>query len=378
MDRKIRIAVSGTGNRARDVIRQLLAHGADRVEIVAVYDPDQAVARESAFQCWNFPDAKICSGWEEALSCDVDWSMIFSPNYAHKDDIVRAFSAGKNVFSEKPLATTIEDCQTIYDAWKSCNLQFATGFVLRYADIYRKAREILQSGTLGKLVSIEANENIRPAHGGYIMSNWRRLTRYAGPHILEKCCHDLDLIEWFTGSLPAKIAAFHGRSFFTPENRVLEKKYGKEAFICWWDPHRIETPFNADSDLHDNLVSAAEFRNGVHVSFCCSMLSTIPERRMVFCGTEGTMRLDLYGRTISWKNIGDSAVNTLTFEECDGHGGGDAHIMQELLRTMIHGEPPRCSGDEGLQSAVFALAIDQAARTGEIVDMEPVWKRLGR
>lgn len=378
MNGKIRIAIAGAGNRARFVVRNLLEDAEGAVEIGAVYDPDCAVAEESAVQCWKSPDAVICSSWEQALQSNVDWGMVFSPNYAHKEEILAAFAAGKDVFSEKPLAITIEDCQAIYSEWKKSGRLFATGFVLRYSRIYRKAYELLHSGVLGKLVSVEANENIRPQHGGYIMSNWRRLTKYAGPHILEKCCHDLDLIEWFTDSIPSQVCAFHGHNFFTPENRELEAKYGKKAFICWWDPHRVETPFNADSDLHDNLMSIARFRNGVHVSFNYSMFSTIPERRMVFHGTQGTMRLDVYEKKLSWKNIGEQEVTSLEFSDCDGHGGGDSFIMKELFETMTTRVPPKCSGEEGLLSAVYALALDQSAMTGKIFDLEPVWASLGR
>lgn len=378
MGKKIRIAVAGAGNRARHVVNNLLKTADGAVEIGAVYDPDRAVAEEAAVQVWNSPGAAICSSWEQALQCNIGWAMVFSPNYAHKEEILAAFAADKDVFSEKPLATKIEDCQTIYSEWKKSGRFFATGFVLRYSRIYRKAYELLRSGIFGKLVSVEANENITPQHGGYIMSNWRRLTEYAGPHILEKCCHDLDLLEWLTGSLPSKVCAFHGRSFFTPENRPLEEKYGKEAFVCWWDPHRVETPFNVESDLHDNMISIARFRNGVHVSFNYSMLSTLPERRMVFHCTEGTMRLDLYQKKLSWKTVGADEITTLDFSDCDGHGGGDNFIMKELLETMTAGVPPKCSGEEGLLSAVYALALNQSAVTGKIFDLEPVWSSLDR
>lgn len=373
-----RVVVSAAGNRARSVVKRLLEAAGSKVRIVAIFDPDRTVAEEAAHNIWNSPDAVICSSWEEALQHEAEWAMIFSPNYAHKEQIIAAFQAGKDVFSEKPIATKIEDCQAIYNAWKKYKKVFATGFVLRYALIYRKAYEILRSGQLGKLVSIEANENIRFQHGGYIMSNWRRLTRYAGPHILEKCCHDLDLIEWFADSLPSRVAAFHSHTFFKPENRCLEEKYGKDAFRCFWDPHRLETPFNDDSDLHDSFVSVARFRNGVQVAFNYSMFSSIPERRMRFQCTEGTMTLNIYEQTLRWKNIGDVAETTLKFTDCDGHGGGDAFIMEELFETMSKGIAPKCSGDEGLQSAIYALALDRAATENKIIDLEEIWNSLGR
>ena len=89
------------------------------------------------------------------------------------------------------------------------------------------------------------------------------------------------------------------------------------------------------------------------------------------------MRLDLYSSELSWKTLEDPTLHTLNFGS-DGHGGGDDFIMKELYHTMTTGTPPVCSGDEGLLSAVYALTIDESARTGRIIDLEPVWKKLGK
>ena len=377
MGKTIGVAVIGTGARARCVVGHLLEDSEGNVKIVSVYDPDAA---EMDYACgvWKSPDARRCSSSQEAIAAPgVDWVMVFSPNAFHKQHILEGFAAGKHVFSEKPLATSIEDCKTIYDAWQASGLLFATGFVLRYANIYRRMKELLDSGKYGRILTVEANEHIRPGHGGYIMCNWRRHSSVAGPHILEKCCHDLDLVNWFCGSLPSRVFSFGGREFFRPENRRLEEKYGKETFHVWRDPHRIETPFNDDSDLMDNQVSVAEFRNRIRVSFSSTMSNAIPERRMCFRCTEGTLDLDLYRMRIRCRNLGEEGVTELQFAG-DGHGGGDDYIMKELYDTMKNGTPPKCSGSEGLESAVFSLALDRSARTGEVVDLEPVWKSLGR
>lgn len=379
MEKKIRVAVIAAGNRSCAVVRNLLKDSNRNVEIASVYDPDPAQMEYAlSAEFWDSPDAKRCKSSQEAIQTPgVDWVMIFSPNAFHKQHILEAFAAGKPVFTEKPLATSIGDCREIYDAYKKSGLLFATGFVLRYGSIYRKAKALLDSGRFGRIHAIEANENIRPGHGGYIMCNWRRHTNLAGPHILEKCCHDLDLINWYCGSLPIRVAAFGGREFFRPENRELEKKYGAETFHVWRDPHRIDTPFTDDSDLMDTLVSIAEFRNRVRVTFTATMSNAIPERRLLFHCSEGTVDLDLYQQRIRYKNLADEGITEIKFDG-DGHGGGDSLIMVELYNTMLTGSEPVCSGSEGLESAIYALAVDQAARTGEMVNLEPVWHSLDR
>lgn len=375
--KQIGVAVIGNGQRAKHVVSNLLRDSERMVKIVSVYDPDVEVSK-TCMKFWQSPDAKICGSCEEAVNTPgVDWVMVFSPNAHHKEGILTGFAAGKHVFSEKPLATTIDDCRTIYEAHQKSGLLFATGFVLRYAPIYRRIKEILDSGVLGSIIAIDANENITPEHGGYIMCNWRRHTSEAGPHILEKCCHDLDLLLWFIGSLPSRVASFGGRNFFTSANAKLMEKYGKKTFCTWPDPHATETPFTEDTDLMDNSVSVAEFRNGVRMTFTATMSNAMPERRMLFSCSEGTLSMDLYSLLIRYKRLGSDEITEISFRG-DGHGGGDSFIMKELYETMCTGSLPKCSGNEGLQSAVFALAMDEAARKGSVVDLEPVWSSLGR
>ena len=375
MNKKINIAVIGCGNRSQEVVKNLLRDSKGNVKITTVFDPDREVAK-TAVAKWDSNETEICSSYQSAIDrSDIEWVMVFSPNSFHREHIVYAFEHDKHVFSEKPLATSIEDCLAINTAHEKSKKHFATGFVLRYAPIYRKAKEIINSGILGKLILIEANENIESDHGGYIMCNWRRHSKVAGPHILEKCCHDLDLIEWYVGDVPSRIAAFNGRAMFTDENKNLMQKYGAEKFMNWPDPHRVDTPFTSDSDLMDNLVSISEFRNQVRVVFSYTMSNIIPERRMSFNFTEGNLVLDLYKSSLIYRNIGEEEIHYFNFHG-DHHAGGDDYIMKELYATMTDDAPPKCSGKEGLLSAVYAMAIDQAAVNGNVVDLNEIWAKL--
>ena len=377
--KKIGVAVIGCGMRSKYTVGNLLRDSEQNVEVLSVYDPIEKVVDE-ALEQWKVEKDRCrkCSSSQEAINTPgVEWVLVYSPNVFHRQHILEAFSAGKHVFSEKPLASTIEACKEIFDACKSSDLLFATGFVLRYSPIYRNIKSMLESGEFGKLLSIEANENITPAHGGYIMRNWRRKSEISGPHILEKCCHDLDLIIWFCQSLPSKLFFCGTTNVFKPENRYLEEKYGKETFNNWGGHDQIETAFNDDSDMMDTSMGTAIFRNGVQVSFCATMCNALPERRMRFNCSEGTILVDLYSSTITYRKLGDDIAHTLKYYN-DLHGGGDEYIMKDLYDSMINGTLPKCSGNEGLESAVFALALDQSAREGKMVDLEPVWEALNR
>ena len=133
--KKIGVAVIACGARSRGVVNNLLRDSERNVEILSVYDPIDSIVDE-ALKVWNVDKEKCkkCSSYMEAINTPgVEWVMVFSPNAFHKEHILAAFKAGKHVFSEKPLATSIDDCQEIFEAHQKTNLLFATGFVLRYA-----------------------------------------------------------------------------------------------------------------------------------------------------------------------------------------------------------------------------------------------------
>ena len=378
--KKVGIAVIGCGTRARWVVHELVKAAGDKIELLSAYDPDPRQLENSREQ-WGKNNPVYCKTYQEAIATPgVSWVMVFSPNACHREHIVAAFKAGKHVFSEKPLATSIRDCQAIYDAHKNSGLRFATGFVLRYSPLYRKIKDILDSGELGDLLAISADENITVQHGTYIMRNWRRHTGVAGPHILEKCCHDLDLINWFCRSVPTRVAAFGSREFFVPKYKKLLKKFSRAALESWPDPHAVkEDAFTSDKDILDTQVCCADYRNGIKVNFMATMANAIPERRMYFSCSEGTMIAELYSKLLRFRKLEDAEEHVFHFDQFEGlHGGGDAIIMAELLEVMLHGGEPKCSGVEGLESGVFALALDEAMRHNKVVDLENVWKKLGR
>ena len=268
---KIGIGLIGCGARLRVVVRELFK-ATDQVEIVAIQDPNPH-SIEAARQEFN-SEARVYETYEELLRDPAaQWVMIGSWNSHHAGQAIAAFEAGKHVFCEKPLALSVDDCLAMRKAWKAAGTQFSIGFTLRYSPHYRRIKEILASGRIGAIVSMEFNETLDFNHGGYIHADWRRKTQWAGSHLLEKCCHDLDLVNWMTESLAIKAASFGGCDFFTPANahhmaRLGKSADGRDAYCTWNDPTiegNIVNPFNADKDILDNQVAILQFANGVRL-----------------------------------------------------------------------------------------------------------------
>ncbi len=377
---KIGFGAIGVGGRLRGLLKNLFDKHGEKVELLAMADDAPAALDETAstlgVECPRHTD------YRRVLETPgVEWVLIGSKNALHRDHCVDAFAAGKHVFCEKPLATTIDQCSDIRAAHHASGKLFATGFVLRHAPLYCRIHEMITEGYIGKMISFEANETLGPDHGGYIMRNWRRHRELNGPHLLEKCSHDIDLVNWMVGDLVCRVASFGGLDIFIPENKPVADKLSRpdddpplyRAWPAWED---ID-PFLSDKDVEDRQVAIMQYRNGVRATFHTNCCAAINQRRMYICGLEGTIEADLVTGDIRAKRVGRSTEEEkIDIGARGGHGGADTTIIDDLAESMVTGKPPKASGEEGFQSAITCLAIDEAMQTGQVVDVDPIWKRF--
>jgi predicted dehydrogenase len=377
----VRIGIIGCGSRINGVVKRVIEASNGEIEVHGVMDPSDAsvASARRAFgdQLVRYDDYRdLCS------DSRVDWAFIGSWNACHRDHTVAAFDAGKDVFCEKPLALTIDECNDIRAAWKKSGKRFTIGFTLRYSLHYQEIKRIIDSGEIGDIISMEFNETLEFNHGGYIHSDWRRLRKLAGTHLLEKCCHDVDLVNWLVGSKARRVASFGGLNFFLPKNAgridaLGMDRRGLKAYQTWPSTTGLN-PFTADKDIIDNQIAIIEFENDARATFHTNCNSAIPERRMYINGSRGAIRADVINGSIEVAKIGfNEKVRQCGTEGKGGHGGGDKHLADSVVRSMLQGAESVTNVEDGVKSAVTCFAIDEAADTGRVVDMAPLWKCAG-
>lgn len=384
---KLGIGLIGCGNRLRGVVKQVLKKTND-VEVVALYDTSEG-AIEKSKEAFN-PNAKVYQNYHALVKDpNVQWVMIGSWNCFHAEHAIAAFEAGKHVFCEKPLALNIDDCLAMRKAGEKSNRLFTIGFTLRYSPHYQRIKDLISSGAIGKIISMEFNETLDFNHGGYIHADWRRKTEWAGSHLLEKCCHDIDLVNWMVESTAIKAASFGGCDFFKPENefhiqRVGKNESGVDSFQTWQKkregsmgiPGNIINPFNDDKDILDNQVAIIQFANQVRTTFHTNCMSGLPERRMYICGTEGTIRSDVISGEIQLKRIGfNTQIENKSTTSNGGHGGGDEILAESIVQSMLNKMAPKSNLEDGLRAAITVFGIDQAQNTCQVTDLTPLWEK---
>jgi predicted dehydrogenase len=377
----IKIGLIGAGGRLRSVVNLLLGQSAGQIAVTGVHDPDPVSVSAARERFGN--DVAVYDSVDALVQSDADWVFIGSFNCHHAEQAIAAMRAGRNVFCEKPLATTFEDGLRVRQVEKETGKTFAFGLVLRYSPFYQKLKTLVADGAIGKLVSFEFNETLHFNHGGYIFGNWRRNRDVAGTHILEKCCHDLDLANWITGELPIKAASFGGRSIFVEANKDLIDKVGpgpdqSPAFGAWPDPHCV-SPFSGGATIFDNQVAILQYTGGVRGTFHTNCNTAILERRFFLCGTEGTLRGNAYTGLIEHQRIGwDTKTEVVDAGVAGSHGGGDPVMARGLVQTLTFGAPPLATSLDGLRACVAAFGIDASADNGQMIDLQPWWDAIER
>lgn len=392
---KVKIGIIGCGGRLRAVVKGICSQ-TDRIEVAALSDPSAESIR-LARAMFN-PDARVYADYHDlARDPDLQWVMIGSWNCFHAEQAVAALEQGKHVFCEKPMATSLDGCLAMQRAQQAGGRLFAMGLVMRYSPHFRQIHEWVSQGRLGRILSMEYNETLQLGHGAMIHQDWRRHTRNAGGHLLEKCCHDIDLANWMLACLPVRVASFGGCGFFVPENEPRRR----ELFLDLPNPEtlgktrnqhlelvRRNSPFTADKDIVDHQVVICEYASGACVTFHTNCASALPERRMYICGDRGALRSDSRAKVLEYCPLtmqsGLDNTDIVNYykqagarDQVEGHAGGDRIMYRELAATLVDGAPPSAGMREGLCSSIVALAADEAMATGRVVDLRPYWEKSG-
>ncbi len=367
------IGIIGCGQRMIDNLDQLFKINCS-LKIIGVYDPDPNSVKK--FKEYFKNKAIVYEDYESLIkNPDIDWIFIGSINKFHKEQLIASLMNNKNIFAEKPLVITIDECKEIKKNFKP-NLNFLISYPLRHSLHYKKIKELVDNNEIGEIISMEFNETIPFNHGSFMNTDWRRFKENSGGFIVEKCCHDMDLANWIIKSLPKKVASFGGLNFFVNKNSNIYDTYTKKRDLEFINKI-IPNPFLIKRDIVDNQVSIIEYANGVRAVFHTNSNSSIPERRMYICGSMGTIRADLLKGEIELQKIfpenEKQVISTKTF---DSHGSGDEFLMKNLNEAIVNEEHVN-EFDDALKSTITCVMIEEARTKGQIIDLTSIWKEFG-
>ena len=358
---KIKLGIIGCGNIGSQHYSNVLNGKCPEIEVVAIADinPDRLdwakdICEKYREQNGDIPTVSLFSDASEMLSSGlVDAVIVSVPHYDHPRYAIEAFQKGVHVMCEKPAGVyTLQVKEMIAEADKHPELKFGMMFNQRTNCLYRKMKEIIDSGELGAI-----------KRSTWIITNWYRPQAYydsgewratwageGGGVLLNQCPHNLDLWQWLCG-MPTKV-------------------YAKMRFGQY---HDIE--------VEDDVVATVEYENGAMGSFITSTADTPGTNRLeiVFdCGTLVCENNRLVLKKLGVPESVFSKENTAVYGqppcevvtvETDGKNAQHSGVMNAFAAAILRNEPLVADGREGLRALALSNAMHLSAWIGREVDL---------
>ncbi len=392
----LRVAVIGAGQRGCSLSRQLAGCGVP-AQIVAVAEPDEGRRREFSLE-HGIPEAGQFASWEELAGAPepCDAAIIATMDNQHTGPALAFLRKGCHLLLEKPLSDTLEGCRKIAKAQAETGRVLSVCHTLRYADAFRRVKEIVDSGALGRLVHVEHMEAINHlwfTHN-YVRGRWAREEGNA-PLLLHKCCHDIDFIAWLVGRPCERVSSFGGLSYFTPENApqgaardCLECRLSEDCpysavglYVDGGLPGRVQgferagsreerlellkrSPFracvwHAGNNVVDHQSVSMEFEGGATATCALSGYSATHGRRTRLQGVKGELLFDEAQDRIELRRFSGATPELIQLQKPGGSHPEDKDIVGKWLSAISGG----ASGDAlvGAQEALTTHSIVFAA-----------------
>lgn len=324
----------------------------------------------------------------------------------HREQAVRAMALGYDVLLEKPIAPNLEDTQAIAAAAHKYGRDVVICHNLRYTPFYQRIKTMLVDGVIGDLMQIEQAENVAYHHFmlSFARGKWRKEAE-TSPIILQKCCHDLDIINWFVGEKCTSLTSFGSLDYYTKEHRpsyatdkcvdcpktecaynalVHHTKYPGSLCVPFGfdtSPENIkrylsddDNPygkciFNGDNDVCDRQVVNMVFANGVSANLLMhGFAAPRTDRTTRVYGSKGVIEGWLHEGKIRVTVFGqepyDIDVNAEIIDE--SHLGGDAKLVYDYVDYKNGKERPLGLSyvDDSVYSHKLAFAAEESRVMG--------------
>jgi len=312
-----------------------------------------------------------------------DCVIVTTRDCFHDEYICRAMELGCNAISEKPMTTDETKCQRIVDTRKKTGRKCTVTFNYRYAPPRTQVKDLLMSGVIGEILSVEFHWLLDTKHGADYYRRWHKDKTSSGSLLVHKATHHFDGINWWLSDVPKAVYAKGRRRFYTPgtaerygltnrgrrclecgetercpffldlrakENYVnmyvnCEKYDGYRRDKCVFD-FRGET-YDPAIDIEDDMFATIEYRSGVLVAYSLTSYSPWEGYLVHFNGTKGRLEHviretsyvsgdgsvpgELVGSSILVLPHGEQAWKPDLWTGKGGHGGADPVMLDYIF-----------------------------------------------
>ncbi len=424
--KKLKVILIGAGNRGQCYTNEMAKYK-DKFQVVAVAEPIEN-RRKYIQELHGISDDMCFDDWKPLLELGkvADVAIISTMDLMHYEPTMKAISLKYDILLEKPVTPYPEECRKIALYAEENDVKIVVCHVLRYTPMFMTIKDIIDSGKIGDIMSINHEEcvgNVHQSHS-FVRGNWGNSTR-SSCMLLQKSCHDLDILQWLIGKKCKKIQSFGTLSYFTEKNAPegapeycvdgcpkgdicpynAEKLYmnlgaddGKEWMRRMCASHVNPTKemiqeairttqygkcvFKCDNDVVDHQTVNMLFEDDITVTFTMNAFNE-GGRFLHIMGTKG----ELHAAT-----DGESPIELYEFEgekktKIDitgkdgiggGHGGGDEGIVAAIYEYFTGNYTGKSVSTikESCDNHLIVFAAEEARENGTIVDFDDYIKRM--
>jgi predicted dehydrogenase len=409
IEKPVTAIVAGAGNRGNVYSGYALKFPSE-LKIVGFAEPIP-FRRERFSRRFNIPAERQFTTWEQIFELPkfADAVIITTPDALHYGPAMAALEKGYDLILEKAIAQSWSQCSDILNLARQKGRIVAICHVLRYAPFFRKVKDVVSSGAIGNVVSVQLMEPVHHIHmaHSFIRGNWRN-SQESNPMLLSKSCHDLDLLVWLMDKHCERIGSFGKLSWFNNDHApagntsrctdgcaveadcpysALKIYYRKRNWLFHMDlpeegdkgPAILENlkkgpygrcVYHCDNDVVDHQTVMMEFEGGVTATFNMEALTSYGGRRIRIMGTEGDLvgdEDDLYvsnfksEETARW-NVKEHA------DVSSGHGGGDYGLVRDFIQAVSQHNPSLLATtiENAMESHLMAFRAEEGRTNGTI------------
>ncbi|MCL2477913.1 MAG: Gfo/Idh/MocA family oxidoreductase [Treponema sp.] len=413
----IKALLLGAGSRGMYTYGDFALRNPGVLQIVAAAEPVAEKRRQIQKEHHIAPEY-LYTTWEDAFKKlpPVEAVIIATQDQMHTGPIIKSMEANLQILCEKPIVNSLEDCHSVEKTAAGFKKIFMVAHVLKYTTFFCKLKELLDQGRIGRLVGINLTENVGHIHmsHSFVRGNWRN-TAESSPMILQKSCHDMDILAWLAGSPCETLSSYGSLNYFKAENapkgapkRCLEgcphmnecPYHVAKIYLgtyTGWPVNVITTDlslkgrmkaleegpygrcvFHCDNDVVDHQTVSMRFTNNVMANFTMSAFTMATHRNITLFGSAGEITGDMEDMKITVKDFSTRDIDSISLAEpLGGHSGGDSAFISDFA-ACVRGEGGvgRNMVRNSFESHYMAFAAeDSRLGNGKLVRLEDYRKR---
>jgi predicted dehydrogenase len=356
-----------------------------------------------------------------------DVVIVTTVDGTHHDYIVRALNLGCDAITEKPMTTNAAKVQQILDAKKRTGKNVRVTFNYRYSPPRTQVKDILMSGAIGDILSVDFHWLLNTTHGADYFRRWHSHKESSGGLMIHKASHHFDLVNWWLGAVPVTVNATGKREFYTP---AMAKRLGLDSHHerCHTCPEKAKCTFQMDLaaspnlkalyldqekhdgyfrdqcvfrpeiDIEDTMNVIVGYDTGATMSYSLNAFNAWEGYHIAFNGTKGRLEHGIveqmavafgtaghadadhdreYTRVIPMRGAPE---NFEIWRGQGGHGGGDRVMLDDIFLPSPPADKYVRASDEraGASACLVGIAANECFRTGQpvkVADLVKGWQR---